>query len=344
MDRSSDKKWNIHLKKRAHPDVRGSRKSEARLGSTERFKTARRVLLFIFPTYAVITVFIIVPIFFAFWISFNSWNFLGSMKFVGIHNYQKLFHSEEFRKALVNTFYYTFITVPLCVLFSLILAMLLNSKIKGLSVYRAAYFMPVMTSVVASAFIWQWIFQSQNGILNHLFGYLGLRPLSWLNEPTGIFTVVFEPLGVTLPRWLAGPSVTLVAISIMSIWKNVGYYMIIFLAGLQNIPRHYYEAAHIDGAGPFTRFFRITLPILSPTTFFVLIMSVIVSFQVFEQIAVTTQGGPLNSSLVLVYFVYQKAFKFLEVGYGSSAAFILFAIVLILTFAQVKIIGKRAHY
>jgi len=307
-------------------------------------RDTKRAVLFILPTYLVITTFIIVPIFFAFYISFNRWNLLGPMKFVGITNYEKLVRSEEFWKALINTMYYTFITVPLCVVISLVIALLLNTKIKGLSFYRVAYFMPVMTSFVASAFIWQWIFQSQNGILNYLFGLIGLKPLSWLNEPKGIFTVMSESMGFSIPRWLGGPSVTLVAISIMSIWKNVGYYMIIFLAGLQNIPRSYYEAAEIDGAGPIRRFFSITLPILSPTTFFVLIMAVIVSFQVFEQVAVTTQGGPLNSSLVLVYFVYQRAFRFLEVGYASSAAYTLFTIVLFLTFLQVRIIGKRVHY
>jgi len=305
---------------------------------------ARRAFLFIFPTYCILFTFIIVPIFFAFFISFSKWNLLGSMKYAGISNYQRLFQSEEFWKALINTFYYTFITVPIGLFLALILAMLLNSKIKGLAFYRAAYFMPVMTSVVASAFIWQWIFQSQNGILNHLFGFIGLKPLSWLNEPRGIITVFFESIGMNIPECLGGPSVTLVAISIMSIWKNTGYYMIIFLAGLKNIPRSMYEAAEIDGAGPVKKFFSITLPILSPTTYFVLIMSVIVSFQVFEQVAVTTQGGPLNASLVLVYFIYEKAFKFLEVGYAASAAYILFTIVLVLTIFQVKIIGKRVHY
>ncbi|MFW6138517.1 MAG: carbohydrate ABC transporter permease [Spirochaetota bacterium] len=235
-------------------------------------------------------------------------------------------------------------TVPFCLFLSLILALLLNTRIKGISIYRTAYFMPVMTSVVATAFIWQWIFQTQNGILNYLLGLLGVQPLSWLNDPRGIFTVVFEGMGVSIPSWAGGPSVTLVAISIMTIWKNTGYYMIIFLAGLQNIPHTYYEAAEVDGAGPIKRFFSITLPLLSPTTFFVLIMSVIVSFQVFEQVAVTTKGGPLNSSLVLVYFIYQRAFKFLEIGYASSAAYILFVIILVLTYFQVKILGKRVHY
>jgi len=304
----------------------------------------RKAYLYIIPTYSILTIFIILPIFFAFFISFTKWNLLGSMRYVGIANYQKLFHSEEFWKALINTFYYTFITVPCALIIALILAMLLNTKIKGLAFYRAAYFMPVMTSVVASAFIWQWIFQSQNGILNHFFGFFGMKPLSWLNEPKGIFTVIFNSIGIQIPNWMGGPSVTLVAISIMSIWKNTGYYMIIFLAGLQNIPKAFYEAAEIDGAGPVKKFFSITLPILSPTTYFVLIMSIIVSFQVFEQVAVTTQGGPLNASLVLVYFIYQKAFKFLEVGYASSAAYILFAIVLVLTYFQVKIIGRRVHY
>ena len=304
----------------------------------------RRAAFFILPTYIIIFTFIIIPVFFAFYLSFNKWNLLGSMKFTGLSNYKKLFSSEEFWKAVVNTFYYSFITVPVGIIISLFLAVLLNSKIKGIQVYRTIYFMPVMTSVVASAFIWQWIFQSQNGILNYLFGLIGIKPLSWLNEPRGLFTVIFESIDMRLPKWLGGPSVTLVAISIMTIWKNTGYYMIIFLAGLQNIPKTLYEAAQIDGASRVRAFFAITLPILSPTTYFVLIMSVIVSFQVFEQVAVTTQGGPLNSSLVLVYFIYQKAFKFLEVGYASSAAFILFTIVLVLTVFQVKLLGKRVHY
>jgi multiple sugar transport system permease protein len=304
----------------------------------------RRALLYILPTYAVLIAFIVIPIFFAFYLSFTKWNLLGRIELVGISNYKTLVRSDEFWKALVNTFYYTFITVPLCMAISLFLALLLNTKIKGLSIYRAAYFMPVMTSVVASAFIWQWIFQSQNGILNFVFGHIGLKPLSWLNEPRGIFTVLLESFGVEVRPTFPGPSVTLVAISLMSIWKNAGYYMIIFLAGLQNIPKSLYEAAEIDGAGSVRTFFSVTLPILSPTTFFVLIMAVIVSFQVFEQVAVTTQGGPLSSSLVLVYYIYERAFKFLEVGYASSAAFVLFGIVIALTYFQVKILGKRVHY
>ncbi len=300
--------------------------------------------LFIFPTYAVITVFVIVPVLIAFYISFTKWNLLGTAKFVGLLNYKKLFHSEEFWKALTNTFYYSLITVPFGIFLSLIIALLLNTKIRGLAIYRVVYFMPVMTSFVAAAFIWQWIFQSQNGILNHILAFLGIEPISWLNEPKGIFTLLFERMGIKIPKWLGGPSVTLVSISIMSIWKNTGYYMIIFLAGLQGIPETLYEAAEIDGAGPVKKFFSITLPILSPTTFFITIMAIIMSFQVFEQVAVTTQGGPLNSSLVLVYFIYQRAFKFLEVGYASAAAYILFAIILVLTYFQVKILGKRVHY
>jgi len=304
----------------------------------------RRAVLFILPTYAVLFVFIIIPIFFAFYLSFTKWNLLGKIEHVGLANYSHLFRSEEFWKALVNTFYYTFITVPLCMILSLLLALLLNTKIKGLAFYRAAYFMPVMTSVVASAFIWQWIFQSQNGILNYLFGLIGLKPFSWLNEPRGIVTVLFESAGIKIRPRIQGPSVTLAAISIMSIWKNTGYYMIIFLAGLQNVPRSLYEAADIDGAGPVKKFFAITLPILSPTTFFILVMAIIVSFQVFEQVAVTTRGGPLNASLVLVYYVYERAFKFLEVGFASAAAYVLFGIIIVLTYFQINFLGKKVHY
>jgi len=314
------------------------------LSNKQRKNDLKKAFIYIFPTFIVLFIFIIIPIFFAFYLSFTKWNLLGSIKYIGISNYKKLFQSEEFVKAIVNTFYYTFITVPVGICISLMIALLLNTKIKGIRFYRVAYFMPVMTSVVAGAFIWQWIFQSQNGILNYLFGLIGFKPLSWLNEPTGIFKFIFKSIGINIPDWLGGPSITLVAISIMSIWKNTGYYMIIFLVGLQNIPKSFYEAAEIDGAGPIKRFFFITLPLLSPTTYFILIMSIIVSFQVFEQVAVTTHGGPLNSSLVLVYFIYQKAFKFLEVGYASSAAYILFAIVIVLTYFQVKILGKRIYY
>jgi len=304
----------------------------------------RSAFLFIFPTYSVVLIFIIIPVIIAFYISFNKWNLLGHMRFIGILNYKKLFQSKQFWKALTNTFWYSFITVPVGIFLSLIIALLLNTKIRGLSIYRAIYFLPVMTSFVAAAFIWQWIFQFQNGILNHILNFINIKPIAWLNEPKGIFALIFERAGIKIPKWLGGPSVTLVSISIMSIWKNTGYFMIIFLAGLQAIPNTLYEAAEIDGAGPLKKFFNITLPILSPTTYFVTIMAVIMSFQVFEQVAVTTRGGPLNSSLVLVYFIYQHAFKFLEVGYASSAAYILFAIVLILTYFQVKILGKRVHY
>ena len=311
---------------------------------TARFKEVFSAYPFIAPTILELIIFIVIPISFSFYLSFHRWNLSGQISFIGFGNYKNLISDREFWSAMVNTFYYTMSTVPVTMVISLIFALALNAKIKGLAIYRASYFMPVITSVVAGAFIWSWIFQSHNGALNHILSWVGIKPLKWLNEPKGIIELVLGHYGIKPIRFLRGPSLSLVAIIIMSIWKNLGYSMVIYLAGLKNIPAHLYEAADIDGAGRWAKFRHITFPGLGPATYFILVMSTITSFQAFGQVAVMTKGGPLDRTTVIVYYIYQEAFKFFEMGYASATAYILFGVILLLTIFQTRYLGQRIHY
>ena len=309
-----------------------------------RLREAMAALAFVSPTFIILTVFIIFPIFYSFYLSFHEWNLRGVATPVGFENYANLFSDPEFWQAAVNTFYFTILPVPVGMALALVVALALNSGIRGLSFYRTAYFMPVMTSIVAASLIWMWIFNSQTGILNFVFKAVGLPTQAWLNEPGGVLELIFGHYGIKVPRFLAGPSLTLVAVIIMSIWNTLGYNVVIFLAGLQNIPHHLYEVADLDGARGWTKFLHITWPMLSPTTFFVLVMSTITAFQAFAQVAVMTKGGPLGTTNVIVYYIYLKAFQFFEMGFASAAAYILFAVILFFTLLQIRYLGNLVHY
>jgi len=221
-------------------------------------------------------------------------------------------------------------------------------KIRALGVYRTVYFLPVVTSLVAVAIVWKWIYHPRLGLLNSFVDLIGLNPLMWLEEPEGIFSLLVGRVGLSLPRWMGGPSLALVSLTITNLWRGIGYNIVIFLAGLQNIPNEYYEAAKIDGAGRTQTFWKITWPLISPTTFYVVIMTTIVSFQVFTLVYLMTGspvGGPLGTTKVLVYYIFEKAFESGgDMGYASCVALVLFAIVLTLTLVQRKLIEKRVHY
>jgi multiple sugar transport system permease protein len=236
----------------------------------------------------------------------------GDMKWVGLANYKTLFQDDIFRKVLWNTLYYSVVSVPLGIMMSLLLAVFLNQKLKFMRFYRAAFFMPVISSFVAVAVIWQWIYNPDFGLLNYF--------LSWF--------------GIDGPSWLTSSVWAMPAIILTSVWKNLGYNMLIFLAGLQGISESYYEAADIDGAKWYTKFWHITVPLLSPTTFFVTVTSIIGSFQVFDAVYLMTQGGPARATSVLVHYIYQTAFQYLDIGYASAMAYILFFLVLIVTLIQ----------
>lgn len=259
-----------------------------------------------------LTVFTIGPVLASFYLSFTNWE-LGELPvFIGLENYSELFMSPVFLQVLKNTVLYLLLYVPLCVALSLALAMLVNKKIRSISLFRTAFFLPVVTSMVAAALVWGWMFHPDIG---------------WLN-------FALAAVGINGPRWLEDPDWALFALSIVSIWKNAGYNMMILLAGLASLPKDQYEAAALDGASPWRRFMRITLPLLSPILFFVTVITTIGAFQVFEQTYVLTKGGPSNSTLTLSYYVWQTAFEFFNMGLASAAAYILFALLMLLTAMQ----------
>ena len=277
-------------------------------------------LFFLSPTLIIFVTFILFPVFFSFYLSFQHWNMFSSdASFVGFDNYIKLFHSAEFWQVLKNTAIYTIGTVPLNMGLSLFVAYVLNKKIAGKKFLRTAFFAPVIISPVAAAVIWRWIYDPNFGLMNYGLDFLGIDPINWLNDPTA----------------------AMFALIIMGVWKTLGVNMVLFSAGLQGIPENYYEAAEIDGAGRWSKFWNITIPLLTPTTFFIMVMSMIASFQVFDIVYVLTSGGPLGSTKVLVFYIYERAFQFFEMGYASAVSYILFALLFILTMLQVKYLKYR---
>ncbi len=277
--------------------------------------------IFLTPALAAIFVFFFLPVIAAFLISFTDFDIyaLGdysNARYVGIDNYLKIFSDPLFWKAISNTFYFVIMAGPLSIMVSLLAAMVLNAKIvRFKAIFRLTYFLPVVTTLIAVAIVWRFIYHPRFGILNYLISFVGINPIDWLGDP--IFAMP--------------------AIVIMAVWKNFGYNMIIFIAGLQNIPEHLYEAAFLEGANAWQRFRYITLPMLAPTTIFISIITMIGFFQLFAEPYIMTQGGPLNSTLSIVQYMYQEGFRWWNMGYSAALAFVLFAIILIGTLIQFKV-------
>lgn len=276
---------------------------------------------FIAPQLLGLLAFSLIPLLFALVLSFMKWDGFGEQSFIGFANFSSQFHNPDFWKALVNTVYYTILVIPGSILISLLLALALN-KVKGKEIYRLIYFMPVVTSSVSIGVIWMWILNGDFGILNQLLSYIGIEG----------------------PKWLTNTKWVMPSIAMLSIWWGLGHNMVIFLAGLQGISQSYYEAAEIDGASKWQKFWHITLPLLSPTTFFITIMAIISSFQVFDQAFVMTNGGPAKASYTLVYHIYDQAFIDFQMGESAAAAMILFAIILVFTLIQFKFSQRWVHY
>lgn len=291
--------------------------------------------LYILPAFILLFAFRLVPIVMSFVVSFFEWGLQGSGKFIAFENYAKILVDDLFWKSMLNTLWFVVLVVPASIIFSMLFAVMLN-QIKRLSgFFRTIYFIPYVTSLVAVSIVWKIIFNEQTGLANSFLNLIGIESQKWLSEPTGIFQLMAGSIGITLPEWAAGPSQALFAIVIMTIWKGLGYNTIIYLAGLQNIPKTYYEAAEVDGAGKLKQFFSLTVPLVSPTTFYVLIMTTIVSFQAFAQVyLMTDKGSPLNTTKLIVFYIYEKGFDTLEMGYASAVALILFIIILGLTILQ----------
>lgn len=277
------------------------------------YKDTAWAFVLLLPNIVCFLVFTLFPVVASFLLSFTSWDILSPIKWVGLQNYIKLFQDPIFLKVLRNTLYYSVVSVPLTVVLSLFLALALD-KIPGKKVYRAAYFLPVISSMVAVAVVWQWMYNPEYGIINYLLRFFGIRG----------------------PNWLTSTVWAMPAVIITSVWKSLGFNMLIFLAGLQAIPDSYYEAAEIDGAGWVHKFWYITLPLLSPTTFFVTVMAFIGSFQAFDAVFLMTQGGPARSTSVIVHYIYENAFRYFRMGYASAMAYVLFLMVFIVTLIQFR--------
>lgn len=276
--------------------------------------------LFIMPMLIGLIVFRFGPILASFVISFTEWRGTTPPEFIGFGNYIELINKEVFWEVLGNTIIFAALFVPGVMILGLALAVLVNQKLKGIAFYRGMYYLPAITSMVAVALVWNWIFATRYGIINHL-----LRTYVEVGRP---------------PAWLASADTALLVLVIVSVWKSAGLQMLIFLAGLKGIPSYLYEAARIDGANRWQQFRHITLPMLTPVTFFVLIISIFEGFRTFEVTFVMTGGGPLHQSATLSYFIYENAFQFFRFGYSSAVAYVLMVLVVIVTIFNFRIRGR----
>ncbi len=274
-------------------------------------------LVFIAPALIGTFVFIIIPVICSFGLSFTKWDLLNPIEFVGLDNYAGIFTEPLFYKILLNTIVFAISTSIFGVIIPLILAAILNTKIRGSEFYKTAYFLPFITPMIVIGVIWEWIFDPNIGLLNK-FLHLHIN-------------------------WLYDPHFAMPALILVSVWKLIGYNMVIFLSALSGISQSMFEAAKIDGANEFQTFKNVTIPLLSPTIFFVVIITAISSFQIFDLIYLMTEGGPLDSTNVLVYAIYKNAFEYFNIGKASAIAYVLFVIILVLTLAQWKLRKKLVY-
>ena len=286
--------------------------------------------LFVAPSLLFLAVFVILPIFAGFYYSFTDYDLMSAPEFAGWKNFRNLLDDDRFAHSITNTLLFAFGTVPSGVVTSLFLATLINRTIRGIYTFRALFYMPVVSSFVSVSLIWLWLYEPQFGLLNDMFELVGLPRIKWLRDV----------------------DTSMMSIIIMSVWKNMGLNMVIYLAGLQGIPPHLYEAAEIDGAGRVSQFRHITMPLLAPTTFFVVIVYFIGALQMFVQVWVMTgagtdslhTGGPVDSTLTVVVLLYHNAFEYLKMGYASAISVASFAIIAVITVINVRVLNYEVGY
>ncbi len=305
--------------------VSGDRRAgETRLGRVRRLVWRERsAYLFIAPGVILFSVFTLAALIFAFYLTFHRWSIIEPEKpYVGMQNYQDMINDERFIQSILNTAYFTGASIPLQMLIGLTLALLLNQPVWGRALFRTAYYLPVITPFVVSAILWKWLYNGQYGLFNFYLLKTNLidQPLLWLSDKN-----------------LAMPAVVM-----MTVWSGVGFSMVVYLAGLQSIPAELYDSAKLDGAGTLRRIRYITVPMLRPTTLFLLVIGIIGSLQVFTQIFVMTSGGPVNKTTTMVYYMYLWAFKYYDMGYASTLAFALFAMLLVFTALQLRLFREDA--
>lgn len=294
----------------------------------------KAAFLFLLPSLTGLICFSIIPIFTSLFLSLTKWDGLNKLsilsqmqefvdeEFMGFRNYIDIIAGEEFWKVLINTCYFIILYIPLILIFSILVANILNNTYKGIVAYRVLYYIPVLTSWVAGALIWKWVLSPEYGALNDLLRLIGIEGPGWLQD-----------------KYWAMPGIVLA-----SIWKDMGFFGLIFLGGLQGISPSYYEAAEIDGANWWQRLTRITLPLISPVTFFIIIICIINSFQLFPQVMIMTKAGPHGSTQVMVERIYNYAFKYFKMGYAAAFSWLLFAIIFAFTMLQMKLQERWVNY
>jgi len=281
-----------------------------------------RAFPFVFPSLIGVLAFLALPIVLVFVYSFLNWNLLNAPTFAGFHNFVTIFTEDGAAHSLVVTLYYVILNIPVQTFLALLLAVMLNRKLPGMGIYRTLFVVPYLATPVAMAVVWNWIFDPRLGAINNLL----------------------STVGITGPAWLSSSALALPVIAAVNVWQYVGYNMLFFLAGLQAIPGHLYEASSLDGASRREQFFRITLPLLRPTLFFVLVTDVIGSFQIFDTVFVLTQGGPGTSTLVLNLQIYRTAFESFQIGPASAMSLLMFAVILLFTLLQFLYFRRRTIY
>jgi len=286
------------------------------------FLTDRKRLLpylLVSPYLVFVLVFVMFPVIFCFFLTFHKWNIISPMHFIGGNNYFRLFHDRLFWIAIGNTLRFLLLHIPLQLVVSLFLAQLLNQKIRAISFFRASFFMPVIVSGVVITILWQ-----------QLFGY-----------DTGMINRVLTGIGISKKGWLVNPDLAIYSIAIMATWKNLGLYVILFLVGLQTVPAQYYEAAKMEGATSWQRFWFITLPMINPTIFLVVVLSTIGGFSLFIEPYIMTGGGPLNKTLSAVLYIYKQAFQYYNMGYSATLGFFYALMIMTVVVLQKKFIEKE---
>ncbi|TDC02622.1 sugar ABC transporter permease [Nonomuraea longispora] len=297
-----------------HPDRRGL---------PARVWKERSAYVFLMPGMLIFSVFTLAALVFAVYLTFHRWSIIEPDKpFVGLANYRDMIHDERFIESVLNTIYFSGASVPLSMGTGLLLALLLNLPLRMRGLFRMAFYLPVVTPFVVSAILWKWLYNGDYG----LFNYYLLQA-----------HIIDDPL-----LWLSDKNLAMPAVVLMSVWAGAGFSMVVYLAGLQAIPRELYEAARIDGAGAWQRLRYVTIPALRPTTLFLLVMGIISSLQVFTQIFVMTSGGPVNKTTTMVYYMYLWAFKYFDMGYASTLAFALFLMLLVFTALQLRLSRRES--
>ncbi len=283
---------------------------------------ALRPYLMIAPSIAIFGCFLLYPIAYMIYLSFFKWNLLGPKKYIGLDNYRSLLANPEFFQVLGSSLHYMFLSVACSIVLGLLLALFLRKDTPVNRFLQGAVFAPYIVPLVSVSFIWMWLMDTDFGFLNYLLSLVGMQPIGWLDDP----------------------KVALNSLVLVAVWKGLGYNTLIFVSALQAIPGYLYEAARLDKTPPARQFFRITLPMLSPTLFFITLMNIISSFKVFDTINIMTKGGPVNATNTLVYYIYQYGFEFYKIGYASAVGVVLMAIIAMLTVAYFALLSRRVHY